>query len=104
MVLARLLRGTLCVETNGIQRLFAPTLLQRIYLFWVFRNFQRLPLNVLNENDRACVERACSRPGTAGDPDLIMGVVECDLPPPKKAAQSAPLFHSQSGSAKRAIR
>ena len=101
---ARLLRGTLCVESNGIRRFFTPTLLERLYLLWIFRNFHHLPLNVLGPKDRACIERVCARPGVGGDPDLVVGVVECEMVPPKKAAQAASLFHPQAASAKRASR
>ncbi len=104
MWFARLLRGTLCVETNGIQRYYAPTLLERLYLFWVFRNFRRLPLSVLSAKNRACIDRVCTRPGVANDPDLVMGVVEYQLAPPKKAAQTALMFRSQPVQVKRAAR
>mgnify|MGYP006213217867 CR=1 FL=1 len=103
-MLARLQRGMLCVETNGLQRYFSPTLWQRLYLFWVFRHFRRLPLGVLSPGNRACVERVCTRPAAGGDPDLVMGVVECELSPPRKAAQSVRLFHPQASQAKRAAR
>jgi hypothetical protein len=94
----------LCVETNGMERFFAPTLLERIYLFWVFRNFRRLSLNVLSEKNRACIERVCGRPGVAGDPDLVVGVVECELALPKKSVQPAVVFPAHATHAKRAAR
>jgi hypothetical protein len=103
-MLARLHRGILCVETNGVQRYFAPTLLQRLYLLWLFRNFRRLPLSVLSTNNRACLERVCARPAVPGDPDLVMGVVECELTPQKKTPQSVPLFRAQASEPKRAAR
>jgi hypothetical protein len=102
MLLARLRRGILCVETNGLQRFFAPTVWQRLYLLWVFRHFRRLPLGVLSESNRACVERVCNQPAVAGDPDLVMGVVECELTPLKKAPQPAPLFRTQTSEPNRA--
>jgi hypothetical protein len=90
------------VETNGLQRFFAPTMWQRLYLLWVFRNFRRLPLGVLSEGNRVCVERVCARPAVAGDPDLVMGIVECELTPLKKASQSVPFFHPQASEPNRA--
>ncbi|MGE0407245.1 MAG: hypothetical protein AB7O65_13190 [Candidatus Korobacteraceae bacterium] len=104
MWLARLRRGTLCVETNGHQRFFSPTLWQRLYLLWVFRHFRRLPLGVLNSSNRACVERICEHPSVENDPDLVMGVVECEMTPPKKASQAVAFFHPQTSQAKRAAR
>jgi hypothetical protein len=104
MWFARLRRGTLCVETNGIKRFFAPTLLDRLYLLWLFRNFRHLPLSVLTEKNRAYVEQVCTRPGAGGDPDFEMGVVECELAAPKKASQSTPLFRPQATQIKRAAR
>jgi hypothetical protein len=96
MWFARFRRGTLCIETNGMQRFFAPTLTEHIYLFWLFRHFRRLPLNVLSERDRAWLERVCSRPGVPPDPDFVVGVIECDLPAPKKAPHTAPLFRPET--------
>ena len=39
-----------------------------------FRHFRRLPLGVLSESNRACVERVCAQPAVAADPDLVNGV------------------------------
>ncbi len=102
MWFARIRRGTLCVETYAGKRFFAPSFFQRLYLFWLFRHFHRLPLNVLGARDRACVERVCSRKGVAGDPELVVGIVECELLPPKKASQPAPLFQPGAAQIKRA--
>jgi hypothetical protein len=102
MSLARLRRGILCVETNGLQRFFAPTLWQRLYLLWVFRNFRRLPVGVLSAGNRAWLERVCEQPVVAGDPDFVMGVVECELTPQKKSSQAVLFFRSQASEPKQA--
>ena len=94
MFFAKFRRGTLCVDTNGMQRFFAPTFFELLYLFWLFRHFHHVPLNVLGDRDRSWVERVCSSgPGVPGDPELVIGVVDCDLPAPKKQAQPAQAFH-----------
>ncbi len=48
MWMDKLFGGVLRVLTPLGPRYLKPTLLQRIYLLWIFRNFQTLPVKVLS--------------------------------------------------------
>jgi hypothetical protein len=55
----KFLSGVLRVLTPLGPRYLRPTPLQRIYLLWVFRNFQTLPLKVLSSRQQRMIERMC---------------------------------------------
>ena len=56
MWLEKLLAGVLRVHTPLGPRYLKPSFLQRLYLLWVFRNFQTLPLKVLTTRQQHLVE------------------------------------------------
>jgi hypothetical protein len=59
MWLEKLSSGVLRVHTPLGPRYLKPSLLQRAYLLWVFRNFQTLPFKVLSRRQQKLVEAMC---------------------------------------------
>ena len=55
--------------TDGLLRLLTPlgpsyirpTFKQRLYMLWIFRNFQVLPMQVLSARQRRLVDELCAR-------------------------------------------
>ena len=56
MWLEKLASGVLRVLTPLGPRYLQPSFAQRLYLLWVFRNFQTLPVKVLTSRQRRRVE------------------------------------------------
>jgi hypothetical protein len=52
----KLLSGVLRVVTPVGPRYLRPSLLQRLYLLWIFRNFQTLPVKVLSSYQQRMLE------------------------------------------------
>ncbi len=89
------LRGVLEVVTPSGVYYLTPSLRERLYLVWMFRNFRNLPLGVLSEPQRKKIEAIASKRGTP-DPhasDEILGTIDC-TPVMKKPVQPirAPQF------------
>src|SRR5438874_1480719 len=67
MLMEKLARGVLRLRTPLGARFVVPTFRQRLYLLWMFRNFQTLPLQVLTARQLRFLDRLCSdRPSYAG--------------------------------------
>ena len=62
MWMEKLFAGVLRVLTPLGPRYIRPSLAQRIYLLWVFRNFQVLPLQVLTRRQRRVIDALCVEP------------------------------------------
>ena len=62
MWLEKLFPGVLRVLTPLGPRYIKPSLAQRIYLLWVFRHFQILPLQVLTRGQRRVIDAMCVEP------------------------------------------
>jgi hypothetical protein len=56
MWLEKISSGVLRVMTPMGPRYLQPSLLQRLYLLWVFRNFQTLPVKVLSAHTQRLLE------------------------------------------------
>lgn len=90
MLIDKICRGVLAVETEGGVRYIQPSLLERIRLTWTFRNFHVLPEEVLNRHERALIDSLCrngkflvNRNGR-GDLSLhCIGTVERSVPRPQ---------------------
>jgi hypothetical protein len=52
--------GVLRVLTALGPRYIKPTFSQRVYLMWIFRNFQVLPFQVLTPRQRRLIEALCA--------------------------------------------
>ena len=59
MLMGKLFGGVLRVLTPLGPRYVKPTLSQRLYLIWIFRHFDILPLQVLNARQRRLIDTLC---------------------------------------------
>jgi hypothetical protein len=59
MLINKIRRGVVAVETEAGVRYLQPSLLERILLTWTFRNFRVLPEEVLNSHERAVIDSLC---------------------------------------------
>jgi len=59
MLIEKICRGVLAVETDYGVRYVQPSLFERIRLTWTFRNFRVLPESVLKRGERALIESLC---------------------------------------------
>jgi hypothetical protein len=99
MWIRKLTEGVLRITTPLGPRYLRPSWAQRIYLLWVFRHFQILPLQVLNRKQQKLVETLCARQRFVSMPPVvtledapILGTVERRPPveieslPPRRPA------------------
>jgi hypothetical protein len=63
MWMEKLAQGVLRVLTPLGPRYLNPSLVQRVYLLWIFRNFETLPVKVLSSRQQRWVEAMCARHG-----------------------------------------
>jgi TonB family protein len=72
--------GVLELSTDTGPVYAAPSISERIYLLWTFRNFRRLPKQVLNPRQRQLIDKLCHSPTPRQNGPLIgtpiIGVVE----------------------------
>ena len=59
MLIDKICRGVLAIETDYGVRYVQLSLLERVRLTWTFRNFRVLPESVLKRNERALVNALC---------------------------------------------
>ncbi len=57
MILEKLKHGLLKVLTPLGPRYLKPSFLQRLYLIWIFRNFESLPSRVLSHRQRRIIDK-----------------------------------------------
>ena len=62
MWVEKLFAGVLRVLTPLGARYIKPSFAQRIYLLWIFRHFQVLPLQVLTTRQRRMIDALCVEP------------------------------------------
>lgn len=75
MWLEKLSSGVLRVLTPLGPRYLRPSLGQRIYLLWMFRNFQTLPIKVLSSRQQRLIVAMCDE-----DRFVAMGIGVDDAP------------------------
>ncbi len=63
MWMEKLSLGVLRVLTPLGPRYLNPSFLQRLYLLWIFRNFDTLPLKVLSLRQQRRIDAMCARHG-----------------------------------------
>jgi hypothetical protein len=61
MWIEKLSGGVLRLLTPLGPRYIRPSFCQRVYLLWIFRNFQTLPFQVLSARQRGLIEELCAR-------------------------------------------
>lgn len=83
MWMKKLSAGVLRVVTPIGPRYIRPSFSQRLYLLWIFRHFEMLPLQVLSNRQRTLIDSLClqqrflSLPATAETEDSpVLGTVE----------------------------
>ncbi len=83
MWIEKIRRGVLQVSTDHGPRYVNPSLLERVQLLWMFRNFNILNPEVLTRHERSligmlCAEQRLLSSRKTGDPDrlCIIGTVE----------------------------
>lgn len=59
MWMRKLSTGVLRVVTPIGPRYIRPSFSQRLYLLWIFRHFEMLPLQVLSSRQRALIDALC---------------------------------------------
>jgi hypothetical protein len=59
MLIEKLAAGVVQVQTLIGPRYLVPSLFQRVYLLWVFRNFPILPHAVLSRRQQRLIDRMC---------------------------------------------
>jgi hypothetical protein len=60
MLIEKLAAGVVQVKTPIGPRYVMPSVLQRLYLVWMFRNFPILPHAVLSRRQQCMIDRMCS--------------------------------------------
>ena len=75
MWLEKLASGVLRILTPLGPRYLKPSFAQRLYLLWVFRNFQTLPVKVLSSRQLRLIEAMC-----AADQFVSFGIGVEDAP------------------------
>jgi hypothetical protein len=63
MWMEKLSYGVLRVLTPLGPRYLNPSFWQRLYLLWIFRNFETLPVKVLSQRQQRRIESMCARYG-----------------------------------------
>jgi hypothetical protein len=63
MWMEKLSQGVLRVLTPLGPRYLNPSFAQRLYLLWIFRNFETLPVKVLSPRQQRRIEAMCARHG-----------------------------------------
>lgn len=87
MWIEKLASGVLRVLTPLGPRYLKPSILQRLYLLWVFRNFQTLPFKVLTQRQQRLIEAMCDENrfvslGVGFDDAPLLGTLEQRPPVP----------------------
>ena len=91
--------GVLRVLTPLGPRYLRPSLAQRVYLLWMFRNFQTLPVKVLSSHQQRLIEAMCDQGrfvsmGIGVDDAPLIGTLE--QRPPVSSASLPPRRPSTS--------
>lgn len=100
MWIQTLFAGVLRVLTPLGPRYVNPSLVQRLYLIWIFRNFRTLPARVLSLRQQRWIEAICAEHGFVSLPDVhdlaetpVLGTleqrpIEAGSLPPQRPTQS----------------
>jgi len=92
----KLSEGVLRVLTPTGPRYVRPSLGERLYLLWIFRNFSTLPFKVLSPHQQSWINRVCTAHGFVSEPNsdpTLLGTLE--QRPPIEPGHLPPLRPSQ---------
>lgn len=95
MWLEKLSSGVLRVLTPLGPRYLNPSFVQRLYLIWIFRHFDTLPVKVLTSRQRQMIEAMCAANQFISlaigiDEAPVLGTLEQRPPVPAGAAARRP--------------
>jgi hypothetical protein len=93
MWLEKLSSGVLRVLTPLGPRYLNPSFVQRLYLIWIFRHFETLPVKVLSSWQRQLIESMCANNQfitVAFDDVPVLGTLEQRPPVPELSASRRP--------------
>ncbi len=71
MSIEKIFFGVLRVLTPMGPRFIRPPLNQRLYLLWIFRNFDVLPMQVLSERQQHFINQLCSEHRFVSSPHML---------------------------------
>jgi hypothetical protein len=96
MWLEKVSSGVLRVMTPLGPRYLNPSLAQRLYLMWVFRHFETLPVKVLSSRQRRMIELMCANNQFVSidmglDEAPLLGTLEQRPPVPEIPASRRPM-------------
>jgi hypothetical protein len=105
MLIEKLACGVVRVQTPIGPRYVMPSFLQRLYLLWVFRNFEILPHAVLSRRQQRMIDQMCTQQRFASvvyasglEEAPVIGTIEhrppltpADLPPRRPAGRQSSL-------------
>jgi hypothetical protein len=96
MWIEKIRRGVLQVSTDHGPRYVNPSLMERVQLVWMFRNFHILNPEIMSRHQRSLVDTLCDqgrngvKKGVKPEQLCIIGTVETIPPlPPRKAPASS---------------
>lgn len=97
----KLRSGIIELRTNRGLLYASPSFWERLYLLWTFRNFHRLPQQVLNRQQQRLIEKLCrsaivARPSSVNYSSLIGSVENLKLDAQTEPAASAGMIVSMS--------
>lgn len=95
MLISKLRTGLLCLHTPHGVRYVRPSLLHRLQLLWVFRNFRMVPFNVLTQGQCELIESLRNAgPFVAMDRDNygleLLGTIEYPAQPSELPEKKSP--------------
>jgi hypothetical protein len=93
MRLEKLSSGVLRILTPLGPRYLNPSFAQRLYLIWVFRHFDTLPVKVLNSHQRRMIETMCTNNQFVSlgiDEAPVLGTLEQRPPAPDTVPRRPP--------------
>jgi hypothetical protein len=91
MWMEKIRHGVLEVQSENGLRYVRPSLGERIRLLWMFRNFQLLPQQVLNQRELALVAGLLENGKFQHNGDCRIGIIEWPASPsPSRPSQSSP--------------
>lgn len=95
MWLEKLFSGVLRILTPLGPRYLNPSFAQRVYLIWIFRHFETLPVKVLSSRQRRMIESMCANNqfvslSVGFDETPVLGTLEQRPPVPESVSSRRP--------------
>ena len=106
MWMEKLSQGVLRVLTPLGPRYLNPSFVQRLYLLWIFRNFETLPVKVLSPRQQRRIDAMCARHGFVSvlEPNGLVDTPLLGTSGATSAGCTAPAAHSKRFRRRRSVR